>query len=98
MCFESSQLAWLSNERLIWMPHVKFAHFWLMRRRAETTRRYHAITRHLGLVPTHSEKHGPRYLLFDLLEQLKEEELPLRPLQGQKSGSKNAPSWNLTRR
>jgi hypothetical protein len=84
MCFESLQLACLSKEILLLMLHAKFARFWLMRRRAETTRRYSFGTKHLGLLPTHPEKHGPISLLFDVLEQWKEEELPLRALPGPK--------------
>ena len=59
-----------------------------MRRTAETARRYYSITKHVGLLPTHPEKYGPISLLFDLLEQWKEHELPLRALPGSKSGQK----------
>ena len=84
MCFESSQLACLSKETLNPLPLGKLARFWLLRVTAARARRYHAITKHLGLVPTHSEKHGPISLLFNLLERSKEEELSLGSLQGPK--------------
>lgn len=97
VCFESSQLACSLQVRLVWAPHANFTRFWLMRRIAVTARRYDSTTKHMGLPPTHPEKHGPMSVDFDLLEQSKEEELPLRALQGPKKGSKIVPSWNLTR-
>lgn len=59
-----------------------------MRRTADTASRYYSIAKHVGLLPTNPEKHGPISIHFDLLEQWKEDELPLRASQAQNRGQK----------
>lgn len=91
MCFESSQLACWSRETLVWVPHGKFARFWLMRWTAVTAHRYDSTTKHLGLMPTHPEKHGPISIHFDLLEQSKERRIAPQGSPRPKIGVKNCP-------
>jgi hypothetical protein len=86
MCFESTQLACLLCEKFVSVPHAKFARLWLTRRTALTARRYYSTTKHLNLLPTHPEKHGPISVHFDLLEQLKEEQFPSGPSKAQNRG------------
>lgn len=98
ICLESSKLACSSKQKLFWVPHAKFAQVLLVHTTAATVRRCYSTVTHLGTLPTDPRKLVPISLLFDLLEQWKEEELPLRALQGPKLGSKIVSSWNPTRR
>ena len=65
MCFESSQLAYSSKKKLVWVPHTKIGRFWLMRRTAVMASQYYYTTKHLGLLPTHLESTA-RYLSFSI--------------------------------
>lgn len=82
ICFESAKLACSSKEKLFQVPHAKSAQVLLVHTTAAAARRYYSTVTPLGTLPTHPEMLVPISLLFDLLEQPKEEELPLRSVQG----------------